>query len=203
MQIGVGESSLYYHRQSPNQLHLPVIFRMLSPIHKFASVFILGTILAIAPPSSPPSLAQSSRKFSCELVREVPTTVVRTVRGSIPMIHWVKSFTGRYNSVNQRCDEVSTRLDRFNRDRKLKFIRTGNVNSYPVLCVDTGVSGNTCPTTSVLVTLPKGTDSALMLQQMLDLRARASGRIIQLSGEQLIRYRNGDAYVNIDRLLSR
>ena len=176
---------------------------MLSPIHKFAGVFILGTILAIAPPSSPPSLAQSSRKFSCELVGEVPTTVVRTVRGSIPMIHWVKSFTGRYISVNQRCDEVSTRLDRFNRDRKLRFIRTGNVNSYPVLCVDTGVSGNTCPTTSVLVTLPKGTDSALMLQQMLDLRARASGRIIQLSGEQLIRYRNGDAYVNIDRLLAK
>jgi Circadian oscillating protein COP23 len=119
------------------------------------------------------------------------------------MIHWVKSFTGRYSSVGNRCHEVSMRLDRFNRDSKLKFIRTGNVNSYPVLCVDTGVSGNTCPQASVLVTLPKGTDSARMLEQMLDLRARASGRIIQLSGAQLISYRNGDAYVSIDRLLAK
>jgi hypothetical protein len=40
-----------------------------------------------------------------------------------------------------------------------------------------------------------------MLQQMLDLRAQAAGKIIHLSGEQLVRYQNGDAYVNIDRLL--
>ncbi len=119
------------------------------------------------------------------------------------MIHWVKSFTGRYNNIDRRCNEVSNRLDRFDRAGKLKYIRTGNVNTYPVLCVDAGISGNTCPKSSVLVTLPKGTDSAQILQQMLDLRARASGRIIQLSGAQLVRYRNGDAYVNIDRLLAR
>jgi hypothetical protein len=40
-----------------------------------------------------------------------------------------------------------------------------------------------------------------MLEQMLDLRARAAGHIIQLSGEQLVRYRNGDAYVSVNRLL--
>lgn len=176
---------------------------MLSLIHKLAGVFFLGTLLTVDIQSSLPSLAQPSRKFRCELVGEVPTTIVQTMRGSIPMIHWVKSFTGRYSNVGNRCQEVSMRLDRFDRDSKLKFIRTGNVNSYPVLCVDTGVSGNTCPQTSVLVTLPKGTDSGQMLDRMLDLRARASGQIIQLSGAQLIRYRNGDAYVNIDRLLAK
>jgi hypothetical protein len=118
------------------------------------------------------------------------------------MIRWVRSFTGKYNNISQRCGEVSNRLDRFNRDGKLKYIRTGNVNTYPVLCVDAGVSGNTCPKSSVLVTLPKGTDSAQILQQKLDLRARASGRIIQLSGKQLVQYRNRDAYVNIDLLLA-
>lgn len=171
------------------------------PICKFASALFVGTVLTIAPQWTQPSQSQSNRKFSCELVNGLPTTVVQTVRGIIPTIHWVKSFTGRYNNISQRCNEVSARLDRFNRNGQLKFIRTGNVNSYPVLCVDSGVSGNTCPKSSVLVTLPRGTDSGQMLQQMLDLRARASGRIIQLSGEQLVRYRNGDAYVNIDRLL--
>ncbi len=177
------------------------MFRILPLIRKFAGVFLLGSILAIVPQSIQSSQAQPNRMFRCELVGRLPTTVVKTVRGNIPMIHWVNSFTGKYNNINQRCHEVSARLDRFNRDRKLKFIRTGNVNSYPVLCVDVGVSGNTCPKTSVLVTLRKGTDSSQMLQQLLDLRARASGRIIQLSGEQLVRYRDGDAYVNIDRLL--
>jgi Circadian oscillating protein COP23 len=174
---------------------------MLPVIRKFSGVFLLSAILAIDSHWAEPSIAQASKKFSCEIVAGISTTVVKTVRGDIPTIRWVKSFTGKYNNVHQRCQEVSTRLDRFNRDGKLKFIRTGNVNSYPVLCVDAGVSGNTCPIASVLVTLAKGTDSSQVLQQMLDLRARASGKIIQLSGEQLIRYRNGDAYVNIDRLL--
>ena len=177
------------------------MLKMLPSIHVFSSVLLLGTLLAIESRWIQPIQAQPSRKFQCELIAGVPTTVVKTVRGNIPTIHWVKSFTGRYNNVNQRCAEVSTRLDRFNRNGQLKFIRTGNVNSYPVLCVDTGVSGNTCPMTSVLVTLPKGSDSSHILQQMLDLRARAAGQIIQLSGKQLVHYRNGDAYVNIERLL--
>jgi hypothetical protein len=174
---------------------------ILLSIDNFVSALLVGTIFVIAPQWTQPGQSQSDRKFSCELVNGLPTTVVQTVRGSIPTIHWVKSFTGKYNNVSQRCNEVSARLDRFNRNGQLKFIRTGNVNSYPVLCVDSGVSGNTCPISSVLVTLTRGTDSGQMLQQMLDLRARASGRIIQLSGEQLVRYRNGDAYVSIDRLL--
>ncbi len=117
------------------------------------------------------------------------------------MIRWVKSFSGRYNRVERRCTEVSARLDRFNRAGQLKFIRTGNVNTYPVLCADIGVTGNTCPNQSVLVTLPKGTDSAQTLQKLLDLRARASGQIINLSGAQLVQYLNGDAYVSVDQLL--
>ena len=52
------------------------------------------------------------------------------------------------------------------------------------------------------MTLPKGTDSSQILQEMLDLRARASGNIINLGGKQLVSYRNGDAYVSVDRLLA-
>ena len=177
------------------------MFKILPSIRIFPSILLLSMTLVIDSQWAQPIQAQPSRKFQCELVAGVPTTVVQTVRGSIPTIHWVKTFTGRYNNVNQRCAEVSTRLERFNRNGKLKFIRTGNVNSYPVLCVDTGVSGNTCPMTSVLVTLPKGSDSSHILQQMLDLRARAAGKVIQLSGTQLVSYRNGDAYVSVDRLL--
>jgi Circadian oscillating protein COP23 len=178
------------------------MLKILTSIRKFSGVLLLGATLAMTSQSWQPSQAQLSRKFRCESIGGAPTTVVKTVRGNLPMIHWVRSFTGKYNNISQRCSEVSNRLDRFDRDGKLKYIRTGNVNTYPVLCVDAGVSGNTCPKSSVLVTLPKGTDSAQILQQMLDLRARASGRIIQLSGKQLIQYRARDAYVNIDLLLA-
>jgi Circadian oscillating protein COP23 len=175
---------------------------MFDPLPKFAPVLVLATFLSLSTQWFQPSQAQAKQTlFSCELVNGSPLTMVKTVRGSLPMIHWVKSFGGRYQNLNQRCNEVSTRLDRFNRDGKLGYIRTGNVNRYPVLCVDKGVSGNTCPKTNVLVTLPKGTDSSLVLQQMLDLRARASGSIIQLSGKQLVQYRNGDAYVSVAKLL--
>jgi Circadian oscillating protein COP23 len=177
------------------------MLKILSSIRKFSGICLLGALLSLESQSWQPIQAQPTRKFSCELMAGAPTTIVKTVRGNIPMIRWVKSFTGRYNNVSERCNEVSNRLDRFDRDGNLKYIRTGNVNTYPVLCVDSGVSGNTCPQNRVLVTLPKGTDSAQMLQQMLDLRARASGRIIELSGKQLVRYRDGDAYVNIDLLL--
>jgi Circadian oscillating protein COP23 len=178
-------------------LRMPCLGRKLSPI------LLIGSILSIgSTPCVQAGQDRVNRKFSCERIDGIPTTVVKSVRGRIPMIRWVKSFSGRYHSVKQRCTEVSARLDRFNREGKLKFIRTGNVNTYPVLCVDTGVSGNTCPNTSVLVTLPKGTDSGQILQQMLDLRARASGRMINLNGGQLVRYQDGDAYVSIDQLLA-
>ncbi len=175
--------------------------RMLTLIRKFSALSICGAILAIDLYWMPSSQAQTSRQFTCESIGGVPVTIVKTPRGKIPAIRWVNTFTGRYNRLDRRCAEVSERLDRLHRAGKLNFIRTGNVNTYPVLCADRGVSGNTCPTASVLVTLPKGTDSSQILQQMLDLRARASGRILNLGGEQLVRYHHGDVYVSIDRLL--
>jgi hypothetical protein len=184
-----------------NHLHQPAMSKNPPRIRRFAQLLILGALVAIVPQWTQPSQAQSSRKFKCEMVKGVPTTIANTFKGNVPMIRWVKTFTGSYNS-ERRCNEVSMRLDRFNREGKLQFIRTGNVNTYPVLCIDAGVTGNTCPKTSVLVTLPKGTDSSQILQEMLDLRARASGNIINLGGQQLVSYRNGDAYVSIDRLLA-
>lgn len=184
-----------------NRLHQPAMFKNFPHLRRFSQLLILGVLMAIVPQWTQPSQAQPSRKFTCEVVKGVPTTIANTFKGNVPMIRWVKIFTGSYNS-GRRCNEVSMRLDRFNREGKLQFIRTGNVNTYPVLCIDAGVSGNTCPNTSVLVTLPKGTDSSQILQEMLDLRARASGNIINLGGKQLVSYRNGDAYVSVDRLLA-
>lgn len=180
---------------------IPAFLNKLSPICAIGLISICST--GVVDPALASSNNPQRNTFSCERIQGTPTTVVKTVHGRIPMIRWSKSFTGRYKNLKLRCSEVSARLERFNHQGKLKFIRTGNVNGYPVLCVDREVSGNSCPPTAVLVTLPRGADGGLVLQQMLDLRARASGRTINLSGNQLVTYRNGDAYVHLDRLLDR
>lgn len=179
---------------------MPAFLTKLSPV--FAISFLSIASILGADASHAQGQNPQRNTFSCDRIQGTPTTVVTTVRGRVPMIRWSKSFTGRYQNLRLRCNEVSARLEQFNRQGKLKFIRTGNVNNYPVLCVDREVSGNSCPHSAVLVTLPRGADGGLVLQQMLDLRARASGKPINLSGKQLVTYRQGDAYVDLNFLLN-
>jgi hypothetical protein len=101
--IIVDEISCNLDSREPG-LHSHMKLKMLPSIRVFPSILLLGTMLAINAQWAQPIQAQPSRKFQCELVAGIPTTVVKTVRGNIPTIHWVKSFTGRYNphSASQR-----------------------------------------------------------------------------------------------------
>jgi Circadian oscillating protein COP23 len=179
---------------------MPPFVSKLSPIFAIGCLSLLGILWTDT--SRAESFHPPTPKFYCDRIQGSPTTIVKNIRGRVPMIRWSKSFTGRYQSLNLRCREVSARLERFHRQGRLKFIRTGNVNSYPVLCVDREVSGNSCPPSAILLTLSRGTDGGLVLQKMLDLRARASGKPINLSGKQLVTYRNGDAYVNLELIIN-
>jgi hypothetical protein len=142
--------------------------------------------------------AAAEAKFTCKIVDGIPTTVVSTPRGQIPTFRWRTSFTGRYANTQHRCQEVSNRLNRFDRQGKLKYIRTANINGFPAICVDRTTNSPNCAKGSILVTLKPGTDAGQVLQQMLDLRARAAGRSIDLGGQQTIFYRHGHAYLNLD-----
>jgi hypothetical protein len=117
------------------------------------------------------------------------------------MIRWISNaFSGSNYTPQERCQNVTARFQRYNDNGKLKFIRTGTVNRYPVLCVADFQGGN-CDSKAVLVTLKRGRDPQLVLQRLLDLRARAAGRVIQLSGSQVIFYHDGEAYVDIEKLI--
>jgi hypothetical protein len=191
---GIITNSSYAHKSAVN-IKMPKFIAKLSPI------LILGMAMSVAIVDDRTVVAKE-RKFTCQNIAGTPTTVVSTPRGQIPTLRWLTSFGGKYRSTELRCQEVSARLDRFNHKGKLKYIRTGMANGYPVLCVDRETAMADCPADSLLLTLKRNADSALVLQQMLDLRARASGVAIDLSGEnQLIIYRHGHAFVNLDRLV--
>jgi hypothetical protein len=100
---------------------------------------------------------------------------------------------------------VSARFERFNDLGTLKYIRTGTVNNLPVLCVADSTGGR-CSDKAVVLTLKAGSDSQLVLEQLLDFPTRATVGAIQLHGKrnpQLTSHVvvDGEVYVDIDKFL--
>ncbi len=149
-----------------------------------------------------PSYAEGNT-FFCGTSNDVPATLVQTSRGEVPMIRWVSNdfSSGNYTPM-RRCQDVSAKFQRFSDNGTLKFIRTGIVNRYPVLCI-ASYQGGECKDNAVILTLQTGSDSQLVLERLLNLRARAAGKPIELSSRSrsLIFYYEGEAYVNLKQLL--
>jgi hypothetical protein len=128
-----------------------------------------------------PANGASSGKFFCDLSGTAPVTLVRTGRGNIPLIRWVKkTFNGFGYDPIQRCRETSQRLSLFQAAGKLQAMRAGTTHGYPVLCVEAGASGSACSRPAVLLTFDKSADPQAISRQLLDLRRRASQGPIEL-----------------------
>jgi hypothetical protein len=84
---------------------------------------------------SQPSKAQSTT-FFCGTSNGIPATLARTPRGEVPMILWNSSTIGESGDAPQeRCEEVSKRLQTYYNSGKLKYITTGKRNDQLVVCV--------------------------------------------------------------------
>jgi hypothetical protein len=128
-----------------------------------------------------PANAANSGKFVCDLSGAAPVTLVRTGRGNIPVIRWVKkTFNGFGYDPIQRCRETSLRLSLFHDGGKLQAMRAGTTHGYPVLCIEAGAPGSPCSRPGVLLTFDKSVDPQAMSRQLLDLRRRASQGPIEL-----------------------
>jgi hypothetical protein len=145
------------------------------------------------------SSMEQNNKYFCAFLNSTPTTFVRTPRGNISMIRWVSYSTPDWQPV-RRCQEVSARFQRFYDNDTLKSIGTGTVSNLPVLCA-VRYSGDSCNNDNLLLTPPPGTDRQEALNKLLDLRALAAGRTIDMSGGKLATYVNGESYVNLEELL--
>ncbi|MGK7899860.1 MAG: COP23 domain-containing protein [Hormoscilla sp.] len=170
---------------------------------------LMGLALALgatATISTGPSDAQT-RGFFCgrdinSRYGEVPTSMARTARGNVPMIHWVSNWIKNPRWTPQdRCEEASQRFQRYYENGMLNYMRTGNVNGYPVICVASR-EGGSCREQDVLVTLEPESDPKDVLQQMTDLRYRSREEPLMLS-DDLLFYEDGEAYVDIDVFLNK
>ena len=171
--------------------------KSLSGIIAGLSVLLSGAIAA-------PAMAEetdSSNTYYCAQLNGNWNTFVNTPRGQVSLINWQNSFSDEW-TPSKRCAAVSQRFQRFLDQGNLKYIRTGNINRMPVLCV-ADVRGGSCPQDNVLVTLQPGTDPEGVLVRLVDFRRSVSGQTLTLSADDAGFYSDGEFYVDMEKFLDK
>ena len=137
--------------------------------------------------------------YYCAQLNGEWNTFVNTPRGRVKLVNWANSFSERWTPRN-RCTEISGRFQKFLDAGTLKYIRTGNVNQLPVICV-AQQKGGECPSSNVLITLEPNTDPEAVLVRLVDFRRSVSGQTIVLSENDSGFYSEGEFYVDMNEFL--
>jgi len=163
---------------------------------------ILGLGIAVGAIATLNQSSYAEQKFSCD--EEQLSTVVQSHWGELPMVRWSDdSFPPPYTPL-ERCREVTERFNQFNNNGTLKYMGTGTINNYPVICV-AGYRGGDCLPNGLLITLKYGRDPDIALKRILDSRVWATSETVQLSDENedgLISEVDGKVYVDVETLLN-
>ncbi|MEO1691047.1 MAG: COP23 domain-containing protein [Cyanobacteria bacterium J06631_6] len=127
-----------------------------------------------APTVTTPAVATPQSGFLCDVSGEVPTTMYRSSQGSPePWIQWVSDhFSGSGWSPDARCQEVSSRLETYRRNKKLRYVTLGTVNNQSVICVATKDQG---PCEGIIYTLKPGQDGIQALNNLFAWRKGEQG----------------------------
>ena len=162
---------------------------------------LAGLSVVIGSAIANPATAQTknSNTYYCAQLNGGWNTFVNTPRGSVNLINWENEFSDGW-TTKKRCAAVSQRFQNFLDQGNLKFIRTGNINKQPVLCVANTRGGN-CPTENVLITLKPGTDPEGVLIKLVDFRRSVSGQTLTLSADDPGFYSDGEFYVDMEKFL--
>jgi hypothetical protein len=117
-------------------------------------------------------------KFYCGTSKNTPTTMARTSRGSVSIIHWTSTNAfGENYPPEVRCKLVSSKFQEYYTDGTLNFLTTGVENRQPVICAVQS-RGGPC---GVLFTLKPGSDPDLTLKQLLSIRDRSTTLVLNES----------------------
>ena len=128
--------------------------------------------------------------YKCLTIKGQPTTVVDTPRGRISLIVWQSGFFSRGGwTPERRCQEVSNRFQHHENTRNLRYISTGTLNGYNIICVaekqETIDRDNSyqCQNNGLILTLENKDDPNQVMRELFNLAARASGGPITRGGK--------------------
>ena len=159
----------------------------------------LGVAIGSAIASDATAQNKISNTYYCARLNGNWNTFVNTPRGRVTLINWANEFSPDW-APQKRCSTVSNRFQKFLDRGNLKYIRTGQVNEQPVLCV-ANARGGICPDDNVLITLQQGTDPEEVLIRLVDFRRSVSGQTLTLSADDAGFYSDGEFYVDLDKFL--
>jgi hypothetical protein len=139
-----------------------------------------------ANPNPLPTQTSSSRKYSCVQNEGKPMTVVDTGRGRIQLISWESSYFSQSSWTPQkRCDEVTKRFQQFSDNGTLKFITTGKIDKYNVICVSgqkpAPGSNISCSSEGLLITLEPKDDPDKVMKELFQEATRVGSMPIRRS----------------------
>lgn len=146
-------------------------------------VTALGLMASIPFALSAQAEFQPNNRFFCGKSRNaatggvVPTTIARTQRGNVLMIHWKSNFFTNGLSgytPESRCIEVSRRFQTFYSTGNLSYLTTGKINDQNVICVAEEYGGS-CK--GLLLTLEPKDNPQQVLRDLMDVRINARGPI--------------------------
>ena len=168
--------------------------------NKWLTGIIAGLSVVVSSAIASNATAQKvNNTYYCARLNGTWSTFVNTPRGRVTLINWANDFSPDW-TPEKRCSTVSNRFQKFLDGGNLKYIRTGQVNEQPVLCV-ANIRGGICPDDNVLITLEQGTDPEGVLIRLVDFRRSVSGQTLTLSADDAGFYSDGEFYVDMDKFL--
>lgn len=118
--------------------------------------------------------AQTTPKFFCGTYQGHSATLVRTPRGSVPLIVWMNddNLSNTQQLSEEYCRDVSGNFEHFNNNGQLKYLKAGVINGVEVICA-TGNSSDVCNSNTVLLTLPAEMNANEALSTLINSRVTA------------------------------
>ena len=123
------------------------------------SGFDILSNISISRASSQSQLNLGQGGFVCDTSTGEPVTVYQNPQGfREPWIRWNSNFfsSSGYDPLT-RCQQVSQRLENYNRNRQLNYVTVGVVNNQKVICTSSRVNG---PCEGLIYTLRRDQDPA-------------------------------------------
>lgn len=127
-----------------------------------AAIALAGGTIAIRPE---PSVARNNRYFCLQSDDGVFTTFAETPNGRIEVIRWKREWGGEY-TPEVRCRQVSTRFQEAESQGVLKYITSGQMNGYNVICATQALGGR-CR--KMLFTLRTADDPDEVIEELMDI----------------------------------